>query len=114
MTVCKTFLTTCCENNLPNHYTVTSGDSTSSFHSTMSHQYTLNTDSPDISMANIPQPMIHRPTMGNSPEENLRYQQELYDYIKWQGNMIQALQDRVQKLDDIVHLAIQNALGGGA
>ena len=52
--------------------------------------------------------------MGNSPEENLQYQQELYDYIEWQGNTIQALQERVQKLDDIVHLAIQNALRGGA
>jgi len=42
------------------------------------------------------------------------YQQELYDYIEWQGNTIQALQERVQKLDDIVHLAMQNALRGGA
>ena len=80
----------------------------------MSHQYTLNTDSPDISMTNTPQPTIHRPAMGSSPEENLRYQQELYDYIEWQGNTIQALQERIQKLDDIVHLAVQNALGGGA
>jgi len=91
MTVCKTFSPTCYENNLPNYYTVASGDSTSSFHSTISHQYTLNTDSPDISMANTPQLTIHRPSMGSSPEENLCYQQELYDYIEWQGNMIQAL-----------------------
>jgi len=80
----------------------------------MSHQYTLNTDSPDIPMANTPQPTIHHPAMGSSPEENLRYQQELYDYIEWQGNAIQALQECIQKLDDIVHLAVQNALGGGA
>ena len=63
-------------------------------------------------MANTPQPTIHHPAVGSSPEENLRYQQELYDYIEWQGNMIQALQECIQKLDDIVHLAIQNAFGG--
>ena len=83
----------------------------------MSHQYTLNTDSPDISMTNTPQPTIHRPAMSNSAEENLRYQQELYDYVEWQGSTIQALQERVQKQDDIIHtlhLAVQSVLGGGA
>jgi len=83
----------------------------------MSQQYTLNPDSPDISMAKTPQLTIHRPSIGNSTEENLCYQQELYDYVEWQGSTIQALQEHVQKQDDIIHtlhLAMQSILGGVA
>ena len=55
--------------------------------------------------------------MGNSTEENLRYQQELYDYVEWQGSTIQTLQECIQKQDNIIHtlhLAVQSVLGGGA
>jgi len=120
------------KNNLRNRYSLTSEESTGSFHSAMSNRYSLDLDQlhinasstpglTDAPMSNTPLPPIAQPSLGSSQEDQIRVQQELYDHAEWQGNMIQSLLDskaeqeeRICKLEGMVNtlnIAL-NALSG--
>ena len=64
----------------------------------------------DSPMSNTPLPPIARPNFADSSEDQLRYNQELYNHAEWQGNMLQSLLDgkveqeeRIRKLEWMVN-----------